>query len=117
MFNALLQEHQKRVAEERAKVDASRAVANQHANKLSDALVDAVNAGVAEAFQTQKVIEQEARSLQVQAHKFNKQTTQWMGAITTFNNSLKELGDFEQYVKTLEWEIQTVSDAIERIEQ
>lgn len=68
-----------------------------------------------QAFQTQKLVEQEARSLQVQATKFSKQTNQWMAAITTFDNALKELGDFENYVRTLEWEIQTVSDVLERI--
>ena len=68
-----------------------------------------------QAFQTQKSVEQEARALQVQASKFSKQTSQWMATITTFDNALKELGDFENYVRTLEWEIQTVSDALERI--
>ena len=37
-----------------------------------------------------------------------------MASITTFENALKELGDFENYVRALEWEIQTVSDALER---
>ncbi|QDZ25396.1 GCN5-like protein [Chloropicon primus] len=115
MFSGLLQEHQRKVAEYRAKVDKHRSEATQHANKLSDALVDTVNSGVAEAFQTQKVVEQEARSLQSQANKFSKQTQQWIAAITTFDNALKELGDFENYVRTLEWEIQTVSDALERV--
>ena len=67
-----------------------------------------------QAFQTQKVVEQEARSLQAQAAKFSKQTQQWMGCIGAFDQALKELGDFENYVRTLEWEIQTVSDALER---
>ena len=69
---------------------------------------------VSQAFQTQKVVEQEARSLQAQAAKFSKQTQQWMGCIGAFDQALKELGDFENYVRTLEWEIQTVSDALER---
>jgi len=48
MFSGLLQEHQRKVAEYRAKVDKHRSEATQHANKLSDALVDTVNSGVAE---------------------------------------------------------------------
>merc|ERR1712157_244721 len=101
--------------EERSNIDKRRQQASSLANELSDALVDSVNRGVAEAFQTQKSVEQEARALQVQASKFSKQTSQWMATITTFDNALKELGDFENYVRTLEWEIQTVSDALERI--
>ena len=69
-----------------------------------------------QAFQTQKHIEQEARSLQVQATKFTKQTSQWMAAIKGFDNALKELGDFENYVKALEWEIQTVASALEHVD-
>ena len=69
---------------------------------------------MSQAFQTQKVVEQEARSLQAQAAKFSKQTQQWLGCIGAFDQALKELGDFENYVRTLEWEIQTVSDALER---
>mmetsp|Transcript_14189 Transcript_14189/g.27349 ORF Transcript_14189/g.27349 Transcript_14189/m.27349 type:complete len:118 (-) Transcript_14189:27-380(-) len=116
MFSGLLQEHQKKVASERKAIDKNRAEATALAKKLSDTLVDSVNAGVAEAFQTQKHIEQEARSLQVQATKFTKQTSQWMAAIKGFDNALKELGDFENYVKALEWEIQTVASALEHVD-
>jgi len=48
MFNGLLQEHQKAVSEERAKVEKSRSDATMLATKLSDSLVDTVNTGVAE---------------------------------------------------------------------
>ncbi len=68
-----------------------------------------------QAFQTQKEIEQEARALQAQAAKFSRQTAQWRASITTFQNALKELGDFENYVRTLEWDIQQVADALERV--
>ena len=48
MFDGLLQEHQKAVSEERAKVEKSRSDATMLATKLSDSLVDSVNTGVAE---------------------------------------------------------------------
>ena len=48
MFSGLLQEHAKKVAEERTKIEKNRASATVLASKLSDALVDSVNRGVAE---------------------------------------------------------------------
>ena len=48
MFSGLLQEHQKKVASERKAIDKNRAEATALAKKLSDTLVDSVNAGVAE---------------------------------------------------------------------
>ena len=51
MFSGLVQEHQRRVAAERNNVEKHRGEATLLASKLSDTLVDSVNAGVAEVSQ------------------------------------------------------------------
>jgi hypothetical protein len=42
-------------------------------------------------FAQQKKLEMEAKTLQAQANRFVKQTTQWLTLVDTFNQSLKVL--------------------------
>ena len=64
-------------------------------------------------FNNQRVIETEARELQAQAGQFTKQTARWMGLVSDFDRSLKEVGDFENWVKVMEWDLQAISTSLE----
>lgn len=66
MFNAVLAEHQAKQSALREENDRLRRVAGESVGRVTEALVDTLNAGVADAFRTQKQIELDARRLQVQ---------------------------------------------------
>jgi biogenesis of lysosome-related organelles complex 1 subunit 1 len=66
---------------------------------VTEELASAVNDGVAEVFNTQRVIESSARELQLQAAAFAKQTGRWSAMVGDFDKALKEVGDFENWVK------------------
>jgi hypothetical protein len=68
---------------------------------------------VADVFNNQRVIETEARELQAQAGQLAKQTARWMGLVSDFDRSLKEVGDFENWVKVMEWDLQAISTSLE----
>ena len=57
------------------------------------AAMDTVNVGVATVWHNQQQLEAEARALQQQAQRFNKQTAQWLTTFQSFHQSLKALGD------------------------
>ena len=55
------------------------------------------------------------QGLQGQAQRFQKQVEGWAAATSAFDDALKELGDFENYVNVLEWDMKRVADSLERL--
>ncbi|KAL5582886.1 hypothetical protein UlMin_015328 [Ulmus minor] len=97
---------------EKAKKDAIR-----NASRVSDLLVDAVNGGVQECFINEKRIELETRALAATISRFAKQTDQWLAASHALNNVVKEIGDFENWMKTMEFDCKNIVAAIHNIHQ
>lgn len=97
---------------ERAKKDAI-----QNAARVSDLLVDAVNSGVQESFINEKRIEHEIRALAVTISRFMKLTNQWLTATRAINTAVKEIGDFENWMKTMEFDCKSITAAIQNIHQ
>ncbi|XP_004490700.1 biogenesis of lysosome-related organelles complex 1 subunit 1 [Cicer arietinum] len=106
--NSLILTHQT----EKAKKDAIR-----KAERVSDLLVEAVNGGVQDSFLIQKRIELEIRALAVTITRFTKQTDQWLNATHSLNTALKEIGDFENWMKTMEYDFKNINAAIQNIHQ
>ncbi|GFZ01725.1 GCN5L1 family protein [Actinidia rufa] len=92
---------------EKAKKDAIRS-----ATSVSDLLVDAVNGGVQESFVNEKRIELEIRALTATIVRFGKQTDQWLASSYSLNTAIKEIGDFENWMKTMEFDCKSISAAI-----
>ncbi|KAL3829035.1 hypothetical protein ACJIZ3_017837 [Penstemon smallii] len=97
---------------EKAKKDAIR-----KSMRVSDLLVNAVNGGVQEVFINEKRIEIETRALAATIMRFAKQTDQWLTASHAINTALKEIGDFENWMKTMELDCKSISAAICNIHQ
>jgi hypothetical protein len=60
-------------------------------------------------------LEAEGRKLQAETARFAKQTGQWLGLAESFNESLKELGDVENWAKQVEREMLRVAATLEQI--
>lgn len=97
---------------EKAKKDAIRS-----ATRVSELLVDSVNKEVQEAFVMQKRIEMEIRALAASILQFGKQTDQWLAASHSINTAIKEIGDFENWMKTMEFDCKSINAAICNIHQ
>uniref|UniRef100_A0A5B6ZHX2 Biogenesis of lysosome-related organelles complex 1 subunit 1 n=1 Tax=Davidia involucrata TaxID=16924 RepID=A0A5B6ZHX2_DAVIN len=97
---------------EKAKKDAIRT-----AVRVSDLLVDAVNGGVQESFIYEKRIELEIRALAATIMRFAKQSDQWLTASHAINTAIKEIGDFENWMKTMEFDCKSINAAICNIHQ
>lgn len=65
------------------------------------------------AYNNQRALENEAKVLQYNVNQFSKQTQQWMNMLENFNQSLKELGDVENWARTIETDITTLASALE----
>jgi phage shock protein A len=78
-------------------------------------MLDSVNTGVARVFINQSRIEKEAQKLENQTAKLNKQTASWIKMIEDFNESLKELGDLENWAQVIETDMKQVAMTLENV--
>ncbi|XP_073145865.1 biogenesis of lysosome-related organelles complex 1 subunit 1 isoform X3 [Henckelia pumila] len=99
----------------REQTEKSKKEAIRTAMRVSDLLVNAVNGNVQEVFIIEKRIEMEIRALAAAVARFSKQTDQWLTASHTINTAVKEIGDFENWMKTIELDCKSISAAIRNI--
>jgi len=113
MLSSLVKEHQARQSVRKEEQEVKRKEALEAGTELTNALVDHLNVGVAQAYLNQKRLDSEAKQLHLNATNFAKQTQSWLGLIETFNTSLKELGDVENWAKTIESDMRAISSTLE----
>ncbi|XP_035899896.1 biogenesis of lysosome-related organelles complex 1 subunit 1 [Anopheles stephensi] len=113
MLSAMIKDHQAKQAAKKEDQERRRKEAIMSANELTQNLVDHLNVGVAQAYLNQKRLDAEAKQLHVGATNFAKQTTQWLALIENFNGSLKEIGDVENWAKTIENDMNVITTALE----
>ncbi|MFS7902992.1 hypothetical protein Hanom_Chr01g00018371 [Helianthus anomalus] len=113
----LVNDHQTTVTRLREQTEKSKKEAIKSASRVSDLLVEAVNGGVEECFVNEKRIEVEIRALKATVMRFAKQTDQWLASTHAINNAIKEIGDFENWMKTMELDCKSITAAISNIHQ
>ncbi|KAI3682531.1 hypothetical protein L1987_82573 [Smallanthus sonchifolius] len=113
----LVNDHQNTAIRLREHAEKSKKEAIKSASRVSDLLVEAVNGGVEECFVNEKRIEVEIRALKANVMRFGKQTDQWLASTHAINNAIKEIGDFENWMKTMELDCKSINTAISNIHQ
>ncbi|KAL6538403.1 biogenesis of lysosome-related organelles complex 1 subunit 1 [Orobanche gracilis] len=113
----MINEHKHASIELQGHTEQSKKEAIRSAERVSDLLVNAVNRGVQEVFIKEKQIEMEIRALTATIIRFSKQTEQWLAASHAINNAVKEIGDFENWMKTMELDCKSITAAICNIHQ
>ncbi|XP_040197075.1 biogenesis of lysosome-related organelles complex 1 subunit 1 isoform X2 [Rana temporaria] len=115
MLSRLLKEHQAKQNERKELQEKKRREAIAAATTLTEALVDHLNVGVAQAYVNQRKLDHEVKTLQIQAAQFSKQTTQWIGLVENFNQALKEIGDVENWARSIEKDMRIIATALEYV--
>jgi len=77
--------------------------------------MDSVNMGVAKVFSNERRIETQAVKLQNQTDRFAKQTAQWLQLIENFNQTLKEIGDVENWARAIENDMKEIAAGLEYV--
>ncbi|XP_038045248.1 biogenesis of lysosome-related organelles complex 1 subunit 1-like [Patiria miniata] len=113
MLASMLKEHQAKQATRKEQQEKRRKEATMAAINVTKALVGNVNNRVSMAYVNEKRLDAEARQLQANAAQFAKQSMQWLSLIENFNTALKELGDVENWAKSIEVDMHTISSAME----
>lgn len=94
-------------------VDAVRRDAIAAVSSLTESLTGTVNAGVQEVFENQKQVEDAARELSETSVAFKDRARAWANALEEFDDELKNIGDFENWVKAMEHDLSTLAAALE----
>nr|CAD7396851.1 unnamed protein product [Timema cristinae] len=113
MLSSLVKEHQAKQAGRKEIQEQKRKEAMAAANNLTQALVDHLNVGVAQAYLNQKRLDAEAKQLHHNATNFAKQTHQWANLVESFSSALKEIGDAENWAQSIEADMRTITSALE----
>nr|CAD7195590.1 unnamed protein product [Timema douglasi] len=113
MLSSLVKEHQAKQAGRKEVQEQKRKEAMAAANNLTQALVDHLNVGVAQAYLNQKRLDAEAKQLHHNATNFAKQTHQWANLVESFSSALKEIGDAENWAQSIEADMRTITSALE----
>jgi len=82
-------------------------------SSLTESLTGTVNAGVQEVFENQKQVEDAARELSETSVAFKNRARAWATALEEFDDELKNIGDFENWVKAMEHDLSTLAAALE----
>ncbi|GFR04572.1 biogenesis of lysosome-related organelles complex 1 subunit 1 [Trichonephila clavata] len=113
MLSSIVKEHQGRQSAKRDELENKRKNAVVAASTLTSALVDHLNVGVAQAYLNQKRLDYESKQLNTNITTFAKQTAQWLQLVENFSQVLKEIGDVENWAKSIENDMNTISSALE----
>ncbi|URE44537.1 GCN5-like protein 1 (GCN5L1) [Musa troglodytarum] len=98
-------------------VDKAKKNALRTAMRVSELLVDTVNGGVEDSFINEKRVELEIRALASTIMRYKKQTDQWLAASHALNTVIKEIGDFENWMKIMDFDCKSINAAIRNIHQ
>ncbi|KAM7343907.1 biogenesis of lysosome-related organelles complex 1 subunit 1 [Cochliomyia hominivorax] len=113
MLSSMVKEHQAKQVKRKQEQEVKRKEAIEASNELTKALVDHLNVGVAQAYLNQKRLDAEAKQLHIGATNFAKQTQQWLQLIDNFSSALKELGDVENWARSIESDMRVIQTTLE----
>jgi len=113
MLSSMVKEHQVKQAARKEEQERRRKEAIVTSNNLTQALVDHLNVGVAQAYLNQKRLDSEASQLEQSATSFQRQTHHWLGLVASFADALKEVGHVQNWASTIETDMKTISTALE----
>ncbi|ODN00529.1 Biogenesis of lysosome-related organelles complex 1 subunit 1 [Orchesella cincta] len=115
MLSSLVKKHNDDLAKLREAQENRKKEAMSAATDLTNAMVDHLNVGVAQAYLNEKKLDSEMRTLTTNASQFAKQTQQWLALIDNFNTALKELGHVQSWAKAIESDVKTITSALEYV--
>ncbi|XP_008245706.1 PREDICTED: biogenesis of lysosome-related organelles complex 1 subunit 1-like [Prunus mume] len=87
------------------------------AERAAELMVDAVNGSIQESLVNEKLSEYEIRALTATITRFTKQTDQWLSVTHSMNSAIKEIRDFENWMKIMEFDCKSITAAIHNIHQ
>jgi DNA polymerase II small subunit/DNA polymerase delta subunit B len=115
MFNSILREHRSQHASSVKKSEEIKSDCTSAANKLSNTLSSQLASEIGLVYRNQRRIENEAKKLQGNTLKFNKQLEQWQQQYNQYNNEIKQLGDINNFVNMIDQDLSALAVSLSTI--
>ncbi|KAH3758486.1 RT14 protein [Pelomyxa schiedti] len=80
---------------------------------VSECLLTDIDTGMSEVVNNQQLLEQECKQLQAATTKLSRQSHQWLSVIEEFNRAMKEIGDIENWAKTIDDDMRLILSTLE----
>ncbi|KAJ6229638.1 bloc-1 complex subunit 1 [Anaeramoeba flamelloides] len=105
MLTNLIQEHDKIKRKTQKECEQKWQDLKKMSKGVTTHLLTSITGGVNVVFQNQRHLETEVSKLQTQIGKFYKEADQWKDLIKRINEPLKELGDVENWMRTIDQDL------------
>ncbi|KAI2810175.1 biogenesis of lysosome- organelles complex 1 subunit 1 [Blomia tropicalis] len=115
MLSSMLKEHQLKQIKKREEIEQKRNAAIGSSVNFATAAVTHLNDGVAQTYLNQRKLDSEAKQLVANIDQFSRSINQWVTLMNNFNDSLKQLGDVENWAKCIENDMNEVSSILEYV--
>eukprot|EP00055_Hartaetosiga_balthica_P011443 m.52035 g.52035 ORF g.52035 m.52035 type:complete len:141 (+) comp7597_c0_seq1:280-702(+) len=113
MFRQTLADHQQKKLQRKRTIEHLRKETLQCTQEFSAALVEDVNKEISAVFSNQRQIEDSLQEMQAAIQRQSKTAIKWASSINKFNQSLKELGDVENWAMVLEADMKKIVEVIQ----
>lgn len=114
MFEQLLREHKEKQARREKEEEKAQEAA---AARVKDALVSSkalFDPDAKQAYQLQRELDSTLRDLVKEASLFHQNVHMWNKMASGIHMRIKEIGDFDQWLHKVEWDLQLITQALER---
>jgi DNA repair ATPase RecN len=112
MFKSLLEEHDHKKTDLRAKAFAHKKAMQELAPQLTSDILRSVDFEVRQMHDNQRRIEKEAKLFKEEIAKINALSKKWVATYDALNDSLKELGDVANWANVIERDMQAICNAV-----
>ncbi|KAH9404333.1 biogenesis of lysosome- organelles complex 1 subunit 1 [Tyrophagus putrescentiae] len=110
-LSSMLKEHQLKQIKKQQKRNAAVASSVHFTTKV----VNHLNDGIAQTYLNQRKLDSEAKQLVANIDQFSRSINQWLTLMNGFNDSLKQLGDVENWAKVIENDMKEISCILEYV--
>uniref|UniRef100_A0A0N5A5F1 Biogenesis of lysosome-related organelles complex 1 subunit 1 n=1 Tax=Parastrongyloides trichosuri TaxID=131310 RepID=A0A0N5A5F1_PARTI len=117
MLSKIASKHYSNLAVNREVQERKKNEAIVSAHKFSDIIVKHLNDRVGHAYLNQKKIDVEIKKLEGKCVVLQKHSDSWSKMAENFNNTLKELGDIENFNTTIENDINVILTTLKNAHQ
>ncbi|KAH9417045.1 biogenesis of lysosome-related organelles complex 1 subunit 1 [Dermatophagoides pteronyssinus] len=115
MLSSMLKEHQLKQISKREEIEQKRNAAIASSIKFTSQMVHHLNEGVSQTYLNQRKLDNESKQLYQNIEHLSRQTNQWLILMNNFNDSLKQLGDVENWSKCIEIDMREISSILEYV--
>lgn len=114
-YQEIIAQHNQKLQLKQQKVDQANLALTKSIEEVTAATLTDVSDVSKKVYNSQKVVEDKATILQTETKKLLDQTQQWRQSLHQLNDSLKTLGDINNWCYTIEADMQFIAKALDSV--